>query len=68
LKEFSAEGVVDHFVKPDLIIAENGIAEPHVKFNDIIENVDQETADKLGVAQDGIPAANIRFSLYWNDI
>jgi len=68
LLEFSEQGVTDHFVKPDLIIAENGIVDPQVNFDDIVETVGQETADKLGVASDGIPAANIRFSLYWNDI
>ena len=68
MKQFTKEGVVDHYVKPDLIIAENGIADPLIKFSDLVEYGDQETADKIGVDLDGIPAANIRFSLYWNDI
>ena len=55
-------------MRPDLVIAENGIADPTVRFEDICEVSDQETADKIGIDKNGIPAANIRFSLYWNDI
>lgn len=36
-KELSSEGITEYFVKPDLIIVENGVGKPKVDISTIIE-------------------------------
>jgi hypothetical protein len=62
------EGVVDYFVKPDLVIAENGVGLPKMDLGKLIDKKESSTVSHVGFDKNGIPASNIRFSLLYNDI
>ena len=63
------EGVTDYFLKPDVLIVENGLGEPKVDINELLEKKDSGAVMKVGIdPQTRLPASNIRFSLIYNDI
>ena len=62
------EGVTDYFVKPDLIIAENGVGAPKADLSKIIDVKESSTVNHIGIDTEGVPISNIRFSLLSNDI
>lgn len=57
------------FIKPDVVICENGIASPKIDLNGKFEQKEDGSLSRLGVDRNsGIPSSNLRFSLYHNDI
>jgi len=61
-------GCTEYFVKPDFVVAENGIGAPKVELKKVIDVKQFSSVNFVGVDQEGIPASNIRFSLLYNDI
>jgi hypothetical protein len=56
-------------LKPDVVIAENGIAEPKFQLKDLIENKEDGSLNRISIGyNDDIPGSNLRFSLLHNDI
>jgi hypothetical protein len=66
--EFSEQGVTEYFVCPDVVIAENGIGKPKLDISTLIEQKENSTVNKVGLDNAGVPASNIRFSLFYNNI
>jgi len=63
------EGFVEYFIKPDVVIAEAGLGPPKVDLSPLIANKDVGETGRVGIdLKTGYPAANIRFSLMYNDI
>jgi len=58
----------DYFVKPDIVICENGIARPKKELLQMVGYQDQGSEKKISMNIDQIPTTNIRFSLIHNDI
>lgn len=68
-KLFSKEGITELFIKPDVVIAENGIGQPKLDLKQLIDQKEDGSLSRIGIdRQNGIPASNIRFSLLYNDI
>lgn len=63
---------VEHFVRPDVVIVENGIGEPKYSLRDILTAGEHSEAGepplKLGIDGTGIPASDVKFSLHYNDL
>jgi hypothetical protein len=63
---------VEYFIRPDVIIAENGIGAPKYDIRKVLaagthaEN--GEPPLKLGIDPQGIPASDLKFSLHYNDL
>lgn len=60
----------EFFIKPDVVIAENGLGAPKVDLKALmLENADAENSlNKIGFCtKTGYPATNVRFSLLYND-
>jgi len=63
------EGITEYFIKPDVVIAENGLGPPKVDINPLIENKTVGETGRVGIdIKTGYCASNIRFSLMYNDI
>lgn len=61
LKDFSEE-YYDYSIKPDVVIAENGMGKPTIDLNALIENKEHGSEDKVSIsAETGLPISNIRF-------
>ena len=65
---WTEKGSTDYFVKPDLIIVEDGIGRPKVDLRPLIGHEEHGNLNNLTFNNEGIPISNIRFSLYQNDI
>lgn len=66
-KKFSSTGVAEYFIKPDVVIAENGVGANKEKLSDIIEGSGTNVS-RVGLDFQGEPACNKRFSLIYNDV
>lgn len=68
----AADKNVEYFVRPDIVIAENGIGAPKYDIRTLLapghhaEN--GEPPLKLGIDPIGIPASDMKFSLHYNDL
>ena len=62
----------DFFLRPDIIIAENGLGEPKYSLREVmaasITSDQGDMAMDIGMDHKGLPSSNIRFSLHYNDI
>jgi hypothetical protein len=58
----------DYFVKPDMVICENGISRPKKELLSMVGYQDKGSEKKISMNTEQIPTANIRFSLVHNDI
>jgi hypothetical protein len=59
----------EYFIKPDVVIAENGLGDAKIDINKLIELKEGGNLSRIGVdLQTKLPASNIRFSLIYNDI
>lgn len=68
-KVFSKEGIVEQFIKPDVIICENGLGSPKINLNEYFEQKEDGSLSRLGIDRSsGIPTSNLRFSLLHNDL
>lgn len=63
---------VEYFLRPDVIIAENGIGQPRYDLQKLLLPGDHaehgEPPIQVGIDSSGIPGADIRFSLHYNDL
>lgn len=63
---------VEYFLRPDVVIAENGIGQPRYDLKKLLapgEHVEHgEPPIQIGIDSQGIPGADIRFSLHYNDL
>lgn len=63
---------VEYFIKPDIVIAENGVGTPKCNLKQLLVNgcgdESGEIPMDLGIDQTGLPASDVRFSLHYNDI
>ena len=63
---------LEFFVRPDIVIAENGIGAPKYDLKTMLAPASNAEAGepplKLGIDGSGIPACDIRFSLHYNDL
>lgn len=63
---------VEYFVRPDIVIAENGIGAPKYDVRKLLTaGADAENGEpplKVGVDPLGIPATDLKFSLHYNDL
>lgn len=58
-------------IKPDIVIAENGLGGPKYDLKSLLVPGNNENGDpplQLGIGGDGMPASDIRFSLHYNDL
>jgi hypothetical protein len=68
-KVLNGETEPEYFIKPDVVIVENGVGQPKQDINKLIENKEIGSLSRVGIdTNTKIPAANIRFSLFYNDI
>lgn len=62
---------VEFFIKPDVVIAENGLGYPKFELLPLLTPSAQSEAGepplKVGVDSQGVPASDIKFSLHYND-
>lgn len=67
-----SEKDTEYFVKPDIVIAENGVGTPKLNLKKLLTpgvHEDQDTPPmQVGIDAFGIPSSDIRFSLHYNDI
>lgn len=63
------EGITEFYLKPDMVIVENGLGSGKVNLAPLIEAKDEGQINHVGVDhRTGLPAANVRFSVLHNDI
>jgi len=61
--------LTEYFVKPDMVICENGIGRPRQELIDLVGHQDSGSNDAIAVGgMTKIPHVNTRFSLIHNDI
>jgi len=67
-----SEKNVEYFLRPDVVIAENGVGGPKYDLRSKLtpaENAENgEPPLKLGIDDQGIPGCDIKFSLHYNDL
>ena len=63
---------MEYFLRPDIVIAENGIGQPKYDLKSLLAPAHNAEAGepplKLGFDSAGIPASDIKFSLHYNDL
>lgn len=59
---------VDYFVKPDMVIVENGIDRPQKELIKMVGSQDSGSAEKVKMNPEYLPIANLRFSLCHQNI
>ena len=63
---------IEYFIKPDVVIAENGLGVPKMNLKTLlapgIHAEFDEPPIQIGVDSNGIPSSDIKFSLHYNDI
>lgn len=64
----SGNQTIEYFLKPDVVICENGVGDPKMDLSTLIDNREQNSISRLAIGQDKIPMANIRFSLLHNEL
>lgn len=63
------EGITEYFLKPDMVIVENGLGMGKVNIRPLIDPKDEGQINHVGLDhRTGLPASNVRFSLLYNDI
>ncbi|CDW84041.1 pyridine nucleotide-disulphide oxidoreductase family protein [Stylonychia lemnae] len=66
------EKKIEYFIKPDIVIAENGLGAPKIEIKKLLTPDVHAESDEpplaIGVDSNGIPACDIKFSLHYNDI
>lgn len=67
-KIWTEQGATDYFVRPDVVIVENGVGAPKQDLASLIGNEDEGTLNNLTFTNSKMPISNVRFSLYQNDI
>ena len=58
----------DYFVKPDMVICENGVGRPRKELLSMVGFQDGGNLQKVAMSDTYIPSTNVRFSLLHNDI
>jgi len=58
----------DYFIKPDMVICENGIGRPRCELLSYVGYQDKGSEQKVSLGNEHIPHANTRFALIHNDI
>lgn len=58
----------DYFIKPDLVICENGVGRPRKELLSMVGFQDHGSEAKISIGPNTIPHSNTRFSLVHNDI
>lgn len=64
----SGDQTIEYFLKPDVVICENGLGDPKMDLATLIENREINSISRLAIANDKTPMANIRFSLMHNEL
>jgi len=63
---------IEYFIKPDIVIAENGLGRPKYELSSLLAPASNAEVDEpplqIGMDQDKVPASDIRFSLHYNDL
>lgn len=68
-KNSDSERNIEYFLKPDVVIAENGLGAPKQDLQRLLNKSDAEEGPlQLGIDPEGVPASDIRFSLHYNDL
>ncbi len=68
-KMYTKEGIVERYIKPDVVICENGLGKPKIDLNKFIYHKETGSLSRLGIDETtGIPSSNMNFSLLYNDI
>lgn len=49
-KYFSKDGMTEFYIKPDLIIVENGIGPPKIDLSKVVEQKDSGALNRIGIA------------------
>ena len=65
---WTEKGSIDFFIKPDIVIVEDGVGRPKVDLKNLIGYEDSGNLNNLTFTKTAIPISNVRFSLYQNDI
>lgn len=55
IKVFSDEGVTESFIRPDMVIVENGFTEPKGNLSGLIEHRDRGDKMRVKFSRDAIP-------------
>lgn len=67
----SSEKNVEYFVRPDVVIAENGLGAPKYNIKDLLTPASNAESGEppfpVGISPNGVPSSDIRFSLKYND-
>ena len=58
----------DYFIKPDMVICENGVGRPRRELLSYVGYQDKGSEEKVSLGNEHIPHANTRFALIHNDI
>ena len=64
----SGEQTIEYFIKPDVVICENGLGDLKMDLATLIENREINAINRIAFANDNTPMANIRFSLLHNEL
>jgi len=64
---FSREGVIESYIKPDVVIVENGIGDPKYNLEDFIEAKEYGDITRVNTDHKGVCSSNFKFSLLQND-
>lgn len=71
-KPKESERNVEYYVKPDIVIAENGVGTPKFDLKSLLmAGVSSENGEppiNIGMDANGTPSSNVKFSLHYNDI
>lgn len=60
---------VEYYIRPDVVIAENGIGSPKLELQKLLQKADDDVGPlQLGIDPNGVPASDIKFSLHYNDL
>lgn len=65
---FSKTGMTEYFIKPDMVIVEDGLGDPKLNLQEIVGPEEGSNLTNLMFSREGIPTANMRFSLHPNDL
>lgn len=63
-KIWSKQGATDYYIRPDMVIVENGVGEPKQDLAALVGNEDEGNLNNLTFTKLKLPISNVRFSLY----
>lgn len=72
IEDISEKNNLEYFIKPDVVIAENGLGAPKMDLKELltpaIHAENNEPPLQIGFDREGLPSSDIKFSLHYNDI